>query len=136
MGVTRQTISNGLTTFHWVNQQSTDWAPQVGLRERRNGLKYPRSILSQEEKTSKVSFDIDNDKSFDGRVITAHYETTILVGAYSQCGGYDDEKKALKHKFDKAMKNHCAKASQENKNKEINKRVEKSKQSKRQMEKC
>ena len=85
----------------------------------KNKAGYAGVILLSKTRPSKVSFDIENDKSFDGRVITAQYETTTLVGAYSQCGGYDDEKKALKHRFDKAMTKHCAKISQENKKNSI-----------------
>ena len=85
----------------------------------KNKAGYAGVILFSKTKPKKVTFDIEHDKSFDGRVITAHYDTTVLVGAYSQCGGYDDEKKKLKHKFDKAMNNHCISLKQECKDKSI-----------------
>jgi hypothetical protein len=58
--------------------------------------------LLSKTRPSNVCFDSENDKSFDRRVITAQYETTVLIGAYSQCGGHHDEKKTLKNIFDKA----------------------------------
>jgi len=83
-------------------------------RHTKSGSGYAGVCVFSKIKPTLVEFGLESESpTHEGRCVTLHFATQIVVGTYAQCSGYDTDKIVLRRLFDGALKKYLAKKKSE-----------------------
>jgi exonuclease III len=94
----------------WRKAKGYIYVYNTWSRHTKSGSGYAGVCVFSKIKPTLVEFGLDSESPHhEGRCVTLHFATQIVVGTYAQCSGYDANKIVLRRLFDGALKNFLAK---------------------------
>ena len=83
----------------WRNTHGYIYVYNTWSRHTKSGSGYAGVCVFSKIRPTLVEFGLDSDSpTHEGRCVTLHFATQIVVGAYAQCSGYDTDKIVLRSK--------------------------------------
>ena len=104
----------------WCATNGYDYVYNTWSRNSKSGPGYAGVCVFSKIKPQLVEFGLNtSDPNHEGRCITLHFATQVVVATYAQCSGYEVEKINLKKCFDKALKKYMFETSKRAHNKQL-----------------
>ena len=104
----------------WCAVNGYDYVYNTWSRNSKSGPGYAGVCVFSKIKPQLVEFGLNtSDPNHEGRCITLHFATQVVVATYAQCSGYEAEKINLKKCFDKALKKYMFETNKRTHNKQL-----------------